>query len=184
MDDVCLLCCCPFFFFFLPHSATNDISIPGSPFRSTRLKQCYCNYLGESQGLLSPSWVHFRSNYASLFLHLSSSKVLPSHLLAYVYIFLSRPPLTVKLATSSSSLLPSRVRSRVLTLDSFQICSLWGWKAVMRAKKNSLALSLTTSHVFQMKPNENSILFLGLPSLPPSHRSSRCVSLLVQLLCL
>ncbi len=62
--------------------------------------------------------------------------------------------------------LPSRVRSRVLTLGFVQICSLRGWEVVVRAKKNSLALSLTTRLVFQMKPNENSI-FYPCYSLPP-----------------
>lgn len=83
---------------------------------------------------------------------------------AYVHIFLS-PPLAVNFATSPS--LPSLAeRSRVLTLGFVQICSLRGWKVVMRAKKNSLALSLTARLVSQMKPNENSI-FSPCYCLPP-----------------
>lgn len=62
--------------------------------------------------------------------------------------------------------LHSRVRSSVLTLGFVQICSLRDWKVVMRAKKNSLAQSLTTMLVFLMKPNENSI-FYPCYSLPP-----------------
>lgn len=62
--------------------------------------------------------------------------------------------------------LPSRVGSRVLTLGFIQICSLRGWKVVMKAKKNSLALSLTTSLVLLMKPKENSI-FCPCYSFPP-----------------
>lgn len=62
--------------------------------------------------------------------------------------------------------LPSRVGSRVLTLGFIQICSLRGWKVVMKAKKNSLALSLTTRLVLLMKPKENSI-FCPCYSFPP-----------------
>lgn len=82
-------------------------------------------------------------------------------------------PAFLRLATlpSTRSPLPSRARSGVLTLGFVQICSLWRWKVVMGAKKNSLAQTLTTMLVFLMKPNENSIFYpcYSLPSssLPP-----------------
>lgn len=69
--------------------------------------------------------------------------------------------------------LPSRVRNRVLTLGFVQICRLRGWKVVMKAKKNSLALSLTTRLASLMKPNENSI-FYPCYSLPPSVAPCLC----------
>lgn len=53
---------------------------------------------------------------------------------------------------------PFRLKSRVLTLGLVQICRLHGCEVVMRAKKNSLALSLTTRLVCRTKPNKNSIL--------------------------
>ncbi|MEQ2309933.1 hypothetical protein AMECASPLE_003648 [Ameca splendens] len=90
---------------------------------------------------------------------------------------LSIPPLSVTVYISfllSSYCQPchlpiARLPRGVLTLGFFQICSLQAWKVVMRAKKNSLALSLTTRLVFLMKPNENSIFFLlVIPSHPPS----------------
>lgn len=95
----------------------------------------------------------------------------------YVYIFLSLSPFLSTWPPPHLPL-PSRVRSRVLTLGFVQICSLQGWKVVMRAKKNSLALSLTTRLVFQMKPNENSIFYpcYSLPSiLKPSLLSPVCI---------
>lgn len=101
MTSVCFAAVPSFIF-----SLTLPLTIFPSPgplfFHFTRLQQCYCNYLSERQGLLSPSRVHFRNNHTALFLHISSSEVVPSHLPAYVYVFLSRSPLTVKLATSSS----------------------------------------------------------------------------------
>lgn len=62
--------------------------------------------------------------------------------------------------------------SRVLTLGFIQICSLQGWKVVMRAKKNSLTLNPTTELVFLTKPNENSI-FSPCYSLPSTIFTSR-----------
>lgn len=95
---------------------------------------------------------------------LSSIVVHSSHFCHCIYFFFCFP-LTVNLATSPVTRLPHRV----LTLGFIQICSLQAWKVVMRAKKNSLALSLTTRLVFLMKPNENSIFFcLVIPSHPPS----------------
>ncbi|TNN29049.1 hypothetical protein EYF80_060803 [Liparis tanakae] len=67
----------------------------------------------------------------------------------------------------------SRVRSTVLTLGFVQIC-LRGWTVVMRAKKNSPAVSLTTRLVFLMKPNENSIFS---PFVIPSRLSRLSLSL-------
>lgn len=87
-----------------------------------------------------------------------------------MYTSFSHVPLYCQACHLLISPLP-RVRSRVLTLGFVQICSLRGWKVVMRAKKNSLALSLTTRLVFQMKPNENSILY-PCYSLPPPHPPS------------
>lgn len=75
----------------------------------------------------------------------------------YMYTYFSCFPPYCQPCHLLISPLPCRVRSRVLTLGFVQICSLREWKVVMRAKKNSLALSLTTKLVFLMKPNENSI---------------------------
>lgn len=126
------------------------------------------------QGLLSPSRVHFTTNKGSLFLRFSLFISRPMHT------SFSHVPPYCRACHLLISPLP-RVRSRVLTLGFVQICSLRGWKVVMRAKKNSLALSLTTRLVFQMKPNENSILY-PCYSLAPILRPLLRVSLLVQLL--
>lgn len=90
---------------------------------------------------------------------------------------------SLPLSTSPSSALPSTLPTSpslpvpelgaVLTLGFIQIYSLQNWKVVMRAKKNSLALSLTTRLVFLMKPNENSI-FSPCYSLPPILHLSLC----------
>lgn len=98
-----------------------------------------------------PFFCHFSSSFLSLPMYTS---------------FFCIPPLLLSTLPPPHLPLPSRVRSRVLTLGFVQICSLQGWKVVMRAKKNSLAPSLTTRLVFQMKPNENSI-FYPCYSLPP-----------------
>lgn len=95
MDDVCLPGCWPLFH-FLSDSATNYISIFGSLFFFTTLhysRVILINSVKEEglQELLS-SQVHFKNNQASHFLHFSSSKVLPFHLLAYLYIFFSHSP--------------------------------------------------------------------------------------------
>lgn len=99
--------------------------------------------------------------------HLIFLKLVPtSSLWLYIQLSLALPLPYCQLCHLPIAPLPSRVRSRVLTLGFIQICSLRGWKVVMRAKKNSLALSLTTRLVFLMKPNENSI-FSPCYSLPP-----------------
>lgn len=94
MDDVCLPGCWPLFH-FLSASATNYISIFGSLFFTTLhySSVILINSVKEEglQGLLS-SQVHFKNNQASHFLHFCSSKVLPFHPLAYLYIFFSDSP--------------------------------------------------------------------------------------------
>lgn len=99
------------------------------------------------------------SKLASLFLHLSPC--------VYVHAYFSCFPPYCQPCHLLISSLPSRVRSRVLTLGFVQICSLREWKVVMRAKKNSLALSLTTKLVSLMKPNENSIFCPCYSPHPP-----------------
>lgn len=145
------------------------------------------------RGLLSPSRVHSWSisvhvcctKGTYLFSLIVSLSLLHLFLPTYFPCLCTHPslpfPLTVNLATSPPLPLPRRARSAVLTLGFVQICSLRGWKVVMRAKKNSLALRLTTRRVFQMKPNENSI-FCPCYS-PPSHPPSLYAPILAPLMC-
>lgn len=126
------------------------------------------------------AWKSPNIRFPCLFVPLSTSfsALLP------LSVFLSLSSLRCQPCHLPIAPLPSRVRSRVLTLGFIQICSLRGWKVVMRAKKNSLALSLTTRLVFLMKPNENCI-FSPCYSLPPIlHLSIPLVSLFLYLWCL
>lgn len=128
----------------------------------------------DMQGLLSPSVCH-RDMINSLRRHVCASSYVRMTVLfcpkSYLLLLLTSTAFfAFSLYCQPCHLpiipLPSRVGSRVLTLGFIQICSLRGWKVVMKAKKNSLALSLTTSLVLLMKPKENSI-FCPCYSFPP-----------------
>lgn len=172
-------------FFCLPLSTFPSV-VPSCTMWHAGSLQCFCNHLTDRGGYaraspnITLSWGHVRNlsqeysffshthikalkMFSSLFIIVQSCLFLP-FLSLYMLLLLCLycQPCHLPMAPH-----PSRVRSSVLTLGFIQICSLQGWKVVMRAKKNSLALNPTTRLVFLTKPNENSI-FSPCYSLPSS----------------
>lgn len=186
MDDVCLPRRPLFRFLPLTGSTVKCISIPGSFFfhyvayrsviviisLSDKVVRGLLSHQEFTPGALLFTFVAQKAHTYFLLLSLCHFFTYFSLLIfpAYVHILLSLFPSLSTSPPPRLSPLPRRVRSAVLTLGIVQICSLRGWKVVMRAKKNSLALRLTTRRVFQMKPNENSIFCpcYSPPSHPPS----------------
>lgn len=107
-------------------------------FRNTSVPLHVCAWKAHTCFLSLCPFPHLRFSF-SPFLFLQQCPSLPSR---SMYTSFSRFPPHCQPCHLPISPLPSRVRSRVLTLGFVQICSLRGWEVVVRAKKNSLALSL------------------------------------------